>query len=231
MIKNKVALYSWAMEDAKREMESDFKTVRTIVKGPPQAYVEMASALKEEDRLFLIQSLLKGLHGDALKLLGQTMTEEETAVVKRFRASLRAHGHTYMAWWLSRQRQDKPVSTARAATKLLARLKPVLGPKVHKTGGGEWSFMTPVGDQFAQTQVTIYRARLSCCHTISDNPEPANSISEGIDQAVTSILYWLGVAGTEWDIIDDESVPAVADSVAACAERFLELAKVLVEAG
>jgi hypothetical protein len=222
--------YRWALKDAQREYSEEFPLLRRIKSTVILDYVDFVSKLSPDEKRILRVGMVKRVHAEGALLAGDKLTEREDELIERYLKRNIEHdrllGPVRVASEAAAKRWEKLSSGSKEyqidRQKLRAALKkglsPTLGERIETFGSNlEWAYPTPVGRWTVYTWVDTggRLAQLSYHHTVSLAPHVYL-----VER--TSILSWLGIPGTYWDLMTNADIPHAVESVALLSSHFIK---------
>lgn len=225
-----VKFYRWAQGDAEREFSEGFRFLRRIQCTAVTDYLEFVSKLSGNDKRLLRVGLVKRSHrqgvflaGDSLTAAEQTLTEkylDRNKMLDPLLGSMRVLGRAQeeRAKELAAGTKKYQIDRHKLRVALKAKLAPVLGSSTKNFGGKVlWRYSTAIRKWTVETWLDTGTrlTQFSYSHTVSLRPEVR--LVEG-----TSILAWMGIYSTSWDLLTDADIPMAAALVAEVSSHFLD---------
>jgi hypothetical protein len=225
-----VEFYRWALKDAEREFSNGFPFLRRIKYTAVTDYLEFVNALSPSKKQPFQVGMVKRSHREGAFLADDGLTMEEQTLTEHYLNRNKDHDPLLgSVRVLSRAEQKRVKELSAGETKyqidrkglrasLKEKLAPILGDSIEKLGSNAlWRYSTPIGKWTVETWLDTGTrlAQFSYSHTVSLRPEVR--LVEG-----TSILAWLGIHSTSWDLLTDADIPAAAALVAEVSSHFLD---------
>lgn len=231
----------WKFKDGRRETEEDFPFVRRVKNQKVYRFLEMVEPMDKDERLRLMTALVKRSSRFGLARVAETITAEDESLIQRFleydhgeivpgiRARLpivRDGEHKQM-----RMEGDslKPTKIDRRALHraIVARLKPVCGPKLGDYGSRSSSyFETTVGSWIMTTE---FRTASKFWHfDYFHRILTPGGLLVGLGM---SLQHWLGLGGSQtcWKLEDESQVEDAVDALGAICAHFLREAELFLQ--
>ncbi len=230
--------HNWAVKDAHREIVENCPLLRKVRSQAAYLILEMLEPLTEDDRLRLINALVRRFHMGGPDSAGKILTPED----KRLVAQYLEYDHDEILPGVRARvpilRDGSGKRLAQAETRfplpridrsalhklIIEKLREVCGGKPVNLGPGSSFFETRVGPWIVSTQFSTtsrfrhfdYRHRIVVPGGII--------VGEGI-----SILRWLGVSGmTDWTLQDESEVECAVQDLSNICAHFLNAAPAIL---
>lgn len=225
-----VKFYRWAQRDAEREFSEGFPFLRRIQYTAVTDYLEFVNKLSASDKRLFRVGMVKMSHSQGVFLAGDSLTAAEQTLVEQYSDRNKVKDLLLGSLRVLSRAQQKRAKELAAGTKkyqidrqklrvaLKEKLAPILGGSTENFGGKIlWRYSTAVGKWTVETWLDTGTrlTQFSYSHTVSLRPEVR--LVEG-----TSILAWLGIHSTCWDLLTHADIPAAATLVAEVSSHFLD---------
>ena len=210
------------------EIERGFPLLKRMDISICRRYLRRMAQLSSEDQRAFSDLLVKRFHPEALKLLGETLSSEEVAEIKRYtNAGALELDPVEEAFSQRQMRGDLTAKLDRRRLRKIIKeiLTPILGREGGGGGGGTWRYSTPVENVRVETYLDTGGTHHQLCyfHRII-------FLGHQTLEEQTSVLCWLGLASqTSWRHLDDSKVEATARLLAEPCAHFLEVAPKLLK--
>jgi len=222
--------YRWALKDAQREYSEGFPLLRRIKSTTMTEYLEFVDKLSTSEKRNLRIGMVKATHVEGAFLAGNKLTESEDKLIKRHQEQNRRFDRLLGPISVLSRSEEKRMKELPSGSKkyqidrqelravLKKELSPILGEHIETFGSNlEWQYSKPVGSWTVSTWVDTggRLAQLSYHHVVSLRPHVYL-----VDY--TSILSWLGIPGTYWNLLTKADIPHAAKSVALLTSHFIK---------
>ena len=215
--------YFWALAEFRAEVDSGFHLLRCMDCHASSTCLRVMSDLDMGNRRMMADALVKRFHGHALSMIGETVSPQERALLRRYYDAIAEGGAGEST--LTTGMSESPVLSPRRLSKaLMSALEPLLGNQWEPRGGGLWRAKTPIGSNLLCTYIDVGGRfhRLSYWHEITCNQ------GRIICQSA-SVLAWLGLsAQTKFRPVSEGSVERTLSVMVEICARFVGVAPSLL---
>lgn len=235
----RIRYYLWATSEFEKEINESFPNLRLFKGGSTWKLYQFMRELNKSDQLTLAHGLLKGSHRDAVKTLGETISDEEESLLSRsdeFR--LRPSGlDVEIAARRRAGEKIKFVSKRKLLKAMEAKFQDAFGSQCIESKRvleGDpfvrfqmrccgWIIQT--GFWFGRKESLINYNQLIASPTRIKHPDnPDISGAAMLMENCISLCSWLGIAGqTEWEYLMDEDVELTCEAVIKLCGHFFEV--------
>jgi hypothetical protein len=235
-----IRYYLWAISEFEKEIDESFPSMRLFKAGSPWKTYQFMLNLPKKEQLILAHSLLKRFHPNAVKSLGETISNDEGSLLSRRDAAfnnivsvgdeIKARKSAGESIKLASKRKIRKAMTAKFKAAFgsecidLARADEddeMLHFKMKRAG---WIVNTIF--YFGRSQTV-----LNYCHNIeSEKTFPVNGGEAGMGMGgMMSFNSYLGITSqTQWHYLTEEEIdPACATTLKLCVHFFEVLPKLL----
>ena len=224
-----VNFYRWALKDAEREFAGGFPFLRRIKYTAVADYLEFVKKLSGSDKRPFRVGMVKRCHSQGVFLAGDSPTAAEETLTEQYLNRNKVKDPLLGSVLVLSHAEEKRAREAAAGTKryridrqklraaLKEKLAPILGDSTEHFGGTIlWKYSTVVGQWTVETWIDTGTrlTQFSYSHTVSLRPQVR--LIEG-----TSILAWLGIHPTNWDLLTNKDIPSAAELVADLSAHFI----------
>lgn len=216
-----IAFYRWALEDAEREVESDFAFFRRFAEGSSYRFLSIAQQLGRKDRAALLRALTKRYHRRAMELSGDELSATDADWIERYlrRDAISALG---------------PAHYLRASAFEDGTAVPLSRQYFGK-------LLKPSGLPLSVPQLVSYKVNLfyvqiehqSCCiETVIDIGGRSRQASFGHSIIAANgkvILYnidpltWFGISSCQWLQVPQSEAPMIVETITCSVKRVMSL--------
>jgi hypothetical protein len=206
-----VRLFRWALEEWDRELQQGFPLLRSVRGNAASKTIELFRLLDVDRRIHLARAMTKRFHKDACAHLDETITEEESRLL-RWADETRVSSVDHRA----------PTSHDRALRKtVITRLKSelqFLGVPESLGRPTEWRYVTPSGAWRVVTYVDAAGRFGDCSYSHTLESLAGLPINQYL-----SLLSWLGISSqSNWRVGNQEEAADAAVTIARLCRYFLD---------
>ena len=228
-----IRCYYWATSEFEKEINESFPNFRSFKFGPVWALHQFMQQIGKNEQLTLSHSLLKRFHPDAVKMLGESSSEEEKLLLERcdrFRSK-----YDGVAWRGASGEKIKFVSKSKLRKVIGAAFTKAYGDrcvKMQTEKGWDPSFEMKIAGWIVATRFTFGRheSMINYYHSIESeakipNPEFPPEFwmpTLRLDHLI-SFASWLGICSqTQWTSLVEEDVDQACDAVIKLCGHFFD---------
>lgn len=215
-------LYYWALEEWKREIDSDFALLRIINDQAVRVVLKLMEERDRDNQLALAAVLVKRNRRYWLDKWQETYSEEEKKLDQLHFDEYR-RAKTERLTGIHPQERGKPLTAKRVISIIREPLERVLNSKCKKEGE-EWYFETVLGQWTIRTSFFIHVKDCSLLYVhVICGPGNLGIIGMG------NFAEWLGAQGVFWNYEGESDLPLVGEAMARACGYFLSAVPKLVE--
>jgi hypothetical protein len=214
-----VRYYHWALEDAQREVREGFPFLKAIKDETSFRFLEIMETFQPKDQVLFALVLVKRAHPTAIEILGEYQTTEEKALINSYLNLMRVPAHAVLEIQQQIQLGNAQWANTRTLTANLKKeLSNVFDTSPEKFPGQSWWYKTPIGGWRVRTMVGIGKFG----HNILHYHHRLDVVNEMEWGGWISLLSWLGIGLTQWDLLTEPDIPTAAQTLAKLCKHFLQ---------
>jgi hypothetical protein len=216
--------YAWSLEEARREVEAGFPSLRLFRSGPAHHALAILESMPVPSRFPFLSTLIRRRMRAEAEEAGSPFTDADEAGCRRFYDTLVYPTPEEFALRETERSNPKQFRFDRRqfAKRLKASLRPILGVEPESLGSGCWTYRNTIEGVEVATTVDLGGSshQLVYDHRIMVEPRAFR----------TSLLSWLGVSGqTDWSYLTEPDTASIADQLASLCEHLLKAAPSLLK--
>jgi hypothetical protein len=229
-----IRYYYWAISEFEKEISESFSNLRTFKNGPIWEAHQFMQQIDRDEQLTLAKNLVRRAHPDAVKILGETLSDEDNLLLNRFdnfrsqfhgKIGINSNGEKIKC--VSKSKLRKAVENA-FIKKYGSRCVKILTTE----GGWDPFFEMKFAGWIVNTSFSFgrHQSLISYQHSIGSEKKipiqeypsecwpPAMKLGRSL-----TLLSGFGIIGqTQWMFLAKEDVDPACNNVIKCCEHFFE---------
>jgi hypothetical protein len=211
-----IKYYQWRLKEAQKEYESGFERLAQIKSYLVKETLEAIQTLSQEEKYRILPILIKKSEGQFLELLGDSITDEEEAIFKRFYTATQNNDLR------ARLREQEKILKKYSKRNLKKIIKNALSEILQPVFYSDICFDTQISNNWKISTFIIIENGYcyDYSHTIRRLNE--NNIETRIGTFTINLSTWLGLYPAGWVFTSDEDIYKSANEIAVLCKYFID---------